>query len=84
MHLETCEAPICAGDQNKNYKKEVLWYPGEKVCGKIPFQKFQKKQALMNRYLIAGKFKHVGRFWTAEMLEKRNQVMKAKGGNPEL
>lgn len=83
-HWKICNAPICADDQNPNYKKEVIWYPSELVCGKKPFQKFQRKQALINRYAAKGMFKYTHHYWTAEMLEKRTRVFNAKGVNPNL
>jgi hypothetical protein len=84
-HWETCEAPICAGDSNPNYKKEVVWYPGEVVCGKSPYQSFQRKQAKINRFVAKGEFKHPDRYFTAEMLEKRTVIRKGlKGVNPDI
>ena len=69
-HLE-CEAPICALDPNPNYKHEVLWYAGEAVCAKSPFQKFQSKQATINRELKRGTFRNENAF-TAHELETRS------------
>lgn len=82
-HNLECGAPICAGDTNPQYKKEVVWHPGEVVCQKKPYQKFQRLQARINRYVQTGRFKHQDRYWTADMLEKRTAVVNAKGGNPE-
>ena len=82
-HAMICEAAICAGDTNPNFKKEIIWYPGEPVCQKRPYQKFQKKQALINRYYARDKFKYSGYYWTAEMLDNRVRVMNAKGKSPE-
>ena len=70
-HHLTCKAPICAGDPNPNYKKEVLWYPGEKVCSKTPYQKFQKKQIDINYWVKQGKFKNVDQTYTANDLETK-------------
>lgn len=84
-HYENCEAPICAGDPNPNYKKEVLWYPGELVCRRGPYQRFQKQQSKINRYVAKGQFKYPGYYFTASMLESRQMISRGlKGGNPDL
>jgi len=70
-HYLSCEAPICAGDPNPNYKKEVLWYPGEKICQKTPYQKFQKKQIDINYWLKQGKFKNLEKYYTVNDLETK-------------
>ena len=71
-HYLICEAPICRNDPNPNYKKEVLWYPGEKVCTKGPYQKFQKKQLDINGWVKKGKFKNMDEEYTANDLENRS------------
>lgn len=68
-HQKVCNASICNCDQNKNYKKEVVWYPGEEVCQKTPYTKFQKKQLEINRDVKSGHFKHLDRCYTAHELE---------------
>ena len=68
-HLENCPAPICQCDENPNYKKEVLWYPGEEVCNKRPIQKFQKVQLEINKLVEKGAFKNIKKSYTAHQLE---------------
>lgn len=67
----TCNAPICAGDENPNYKNEVVWYPGEPVCTGTPYQKFQLKQMAINRELKEGTFKNTDSPYTAFELETK-------------
>lgn len=68
-HYLRCEAPICQGDPNLNYKHEVLWYPGELVCKRKPYEKFQIKQLEINRLTKKGRFKNVDKHYTADDLE---------------
>lgn len=68
-HYLICEAPICAGDQNSNYKNEVVWYPGEKICRRIPYEEFQKKQLSINILVKKGRFKNLEIPHTATELE---------------
>lgn len=68
-HHLICEAPICNDDPNSKYGNEVLWYPGEKVCKRKPYQLFQKRQLEINKLVKAGKFKNVDRAYTANELE---------------
>lgn len=68
-HHLNCLAPICQEDTNPNYKNEVLWYPGETVCKKGPYQKFQLKQNEINRLVKKGKFKDIDKAYTANDLE---------------
>ena len=70
-HHLICEAPICQGDPNPCYKNEVLWYPGEIVCKKGPYLKFQKKQIDINRWVTQGKFRNVDQAYTANDLETK-------------
>lgn len=67
-HLR-CNAPICQDDPNPDYKMEVIWRPGELICKKGPYEKFQKKQIEINKLFIQGKF--IDRYdgYTANMLE---------------
>jgi hypothetical protein len=67
-HLQ-CEAPICQDDFNPNYKDEVLWFPGEKICKKPPYQKFQIKQIEINKLVKDGKFGNMDISYTANQLE---------------
>ena len=71
-HYLECEAPICIGDPESNYKNEVLWYAGEPVCQKTPYQKFQKKQIDVNKWVAKGKFANLDIPYTAHELETRS------------
>lgn len=71
-HNLNCPAPICNCDPNPNYKDEVVWYPGEIICKKAPYQKFQKKQTEINKYVKKGKFKNLDVPYTAYDLENRS------------
>lgn len=83
-HWEICEAPICAGDPNPNYKEEVIWYPGEEVCKKAPYQLFQKRQIKINKWLTRGEFKYPGFCFTANELETGTRITKGtRGVDPE-
>jgi len=68
-HYLICGAPICAEDPNPNYKDEVVWYPGEKICRRIPCQKFQRKQLSINILVKKGKFRNVEMPYTATEIE---------------
>ncbi len=70
-HYQSCETPICQGDPNPCYKNEVLWYPGEKVCLKSPYRKFQRKQLDINKWVAKGKFKNMDTPYTANDLENK-------------
>ena len=70
-HHLRCEAPICQGDPNPNYKDEVIWHPGEKVCMKKPYEKFQRKQLDINKWVKKGKFKNIDVAYTAKDLEEK-------------
>jgi len=67
-----CNAPICQDDPNPNYKYEVIWYPGEKVCKKFPYEKFQKVQIEVNKSVAIGKFKNLDIPYTAYDLETKS------------
>jgi len=83
-HNDECTAPICSDDNNPNYKKDVMWYPGESVCGKSPMTKWQRNQRKINRKVAKGTFKHTDTFFTAETLERMSRVMDGtKGRNPD-
>ena len=69
QHNLNCEAAICQGDPNPNYRQEVSWYPGEKVCLKSPYEKFQKKQLDINKWVAKGKFRNIDTPYTANDLE---------------
>jgi hypothetical protein len=68
-HYLICSAPICVDDPNPNYKDEVIWYSGEKVCRKIPYDEIQKKQLRINILIQKGKFKNVKELYTTHDLE---------------
>ncbi len=72
IHLLLCEAPICADDQNPNFKNEISWLPGEKVCTRMPYEKFQKKQLEINKLVKEKKFKNMDRGYTANELENNS------------
>ncbi|MDO8659600.1 MAG: hypothetical protein Q7K54_03275 [Candidatus Parcubacteria bacterium] len=71
-HYLICNAPICQDDPNPNYKDEVIWRPGEKVCLKGPYQAFQKKQIEINKLVAVGKFKNMDIPYTAYDLETKS------------
>jgi len=82
-HWQRCEAPICAGDPNSNFPKEVIWYPGEAVCVKSPSTHWQRVQRRLNRLLRKSLLKHLWTYYTVEMLEKRQLVrLGTRGRNP--
>ena len=68
-HYEVCEAPICAGDFNPNFKNEIFWYAGEPVCQRTPYTKFQKKQIDINKWVKRGMFKNTEVAYNAHALE---------------
>lgn len=70
-HHEYCNAAICAGDPEPDYKNEAPWYPGEEICQKKPFQKFQKVQTIINKEVKNGTFKNIDVPHTAHELETR-------------
>ena len=71
-HNLNCNAPICAGDPNPNYKKEVVWYAGEEVCEMKSYTKFQKKQVVINKEMKSGHFRHTEEAFNAFDLENRS------------
>jgi hypothetical protein len=71
-HHLNCLASICQCDTNLNYKNEVVWYPGEKVCQRTPYMKFQQKQVDINKWVEKGVFKNVDQGYTANELETRS------------
>lgn len=89
QHHLLCEANICADTRcyvdQPNWQKELTWFPGEAVCGKTPFTKWQKRQAKINRLHAKGLFKHGDKFYfTVESLLNRTKIMRGtKGKNPD-
>ncbi|MEK7089140.1 MAG: hypothetical protein AAB913_03360 [Patescibacteria group bacterium] len=71
-HYLVCNAPICQDDPNPNYKDEVIWRPGSKVCLKGPYQAFQKKQLAINEEIEKGTFKNTDESYTANELETKS------------
>jgi hypothetical protein len=71
-HRLICNTPICQDDINPNYKDEVIWYPGERICKKFPYRKFQIKQLEINKLVAMGKFKNVDIPYTANELETKS------------
>ena len=68
-HYLRCDVAICNGDKNSDYKEEVIWRPGEIVCKRKPYEKFQLKQIEINKLFAQGKFKDRYDGYTAHMLE---------------
>jgi hypothetical protein len=71
-HYLVCSAPICPDDTNPSYKDEVIWYPGERICKKSPYEKFQIKQIEINKLVAMGKFKNIDIPYTANDLETKS------------
>ena len=83
-HWRKCEGPICKDDPTPDWKKNVIWYPGESLCQKGPYFKWQKTQGKINRLLKKEKLKYPKTCYTAEMLERKQIVGSGiKGMNPE-
>lgn len=70
-HYLNCEAAICQDNPNPTYVNEAIWYPGELVCSKSPYQKFQQKQIDINKWVAKGKFKNIDIPYTAYDLETK-------------
>ena len=71
-HYLVCSAPICQDDLNPSDKDEVIWYPGERICKKSPYEKFQIKQIEINKLVAMGKFKNIDIPYTANDLETKS------------
>jgi hypothetical protein len=71
-HFESCGVAICAASTNPDDKNESPWYPGEKICCKKPFQKFQKVQTMINREVEKGTFRNITTPYTANELENKS------------
>jgi len=71
-HNLICNAPICAGDPNSDFKKDVLWYAGEEICQRTPYEKFQKKQVAINKEVASGHFRQLEVPYNAFDLEHRS------------
>jgi hypothetical protein len=71
-HHLLCDAPICRDDPNPGYKNEVVARPGEKVCQKGPYLKFQKVQIDINNCVKDGTFRNMEQAYTANDLETRS------------
>jgi len=82
-HFQICEAPMCMGDPTKNWKENVIWHPGEPVCQKRPFNKVQKRQAQINRWVKKGEFKYPELCFTYRKLIHGTSLKRGrKGLNP--
>ena len=68
-HYLVCEAAICNDDPNKKYKKEVIWKPGEIICKRKPYDKFQNIQIEINKCVEHDTFKKMDESYTAHELE---------------
>lgn len=82
-HAEECPAPICKDDNNPNYMKDVLWYPGEGICGKSPMTKWQRNQRRINKLVAKGTFKNLDSYFTADSLLKIGRVTSSTKGRTE-
>lgn len=88
-HWQICEAPICMDfscyvDQ-PNWKKEVLWYPGELVCKLAPYNHVQKIQNRINKLFDKKLLKFPERYFTYEMLSRKKVIKPGiLGGNPDV
>ena len=71
-HFGYCDSAICQDDPNPNYKDEVLWLPGERICTKTPYTKFQRKQVAIQKEVVKGVFKNMDTAYTANDLETKS------------
>ena len=58
-HSENCEAPICFDDPKPNH----VWWAGEPICNKRPYNEVQKRQTRINKEIKED------RCWTLKELE---------------
>jgi hypothetical protein len=70
QHGLKCSAPICMLDKNTNWQKYIIWYPGEKVCDKKPYNKVQKIQLEINKFLNRRHIIEIDKYFTYSDLEK--------------
>ena len=88
-HYLICESPLCADERAykgiPNWESGVPWYPGEPMCRRKPYTKWQKRQARINRLYDKGLFKYGNNFYfTVKSLMNRCKIMKGtKGANPD-
>ncbi len=83
MHYETCEAPLCAEDREPELADVRIWYPGEPVCGKRPYTRWQKAQRRINRRVEKGTFKYTQMYFTRPMLDGMKVYNATKGLDPD-
>lgn len=78
-HYLECNAPICAG-----YPVDgLVWYPGEVICTKTPYKKWQRTQKKLAK-LEKDNPGMTDTFYTVEMLEGMQRIRKGvKGKNPQ-
>ena len=82
-HL-VCEGAVCGADLTDDWQKNVKWFPGDKECGAKPMTHWQKVTRRINRRVEKGTFKHLNRYFTAEMLNKIHAVTNStKGKDPD-
>jgi hypothetical protein len=79
-HLVKCKAPICVSSKKKGWKKNLVWYPGEKVCDRRPLTKVQKFQKEINKLRRKKKFKYTNHYFTYEILERKNKITELTRG----
>lgn len=80
-----CQGVMCEADPTPDWKKNVIWYAGESICGRSPYSRIQKIQSRINRLFRNGKIKFPRMFYTGELLEKLKRITSGvKGlGRPE-
>lgn len=72
------------GYPEDDWEEELVWYPGEKICDKYPKTDVQKKQKKINNLVKKDEFIHTERYFTAAMLEDRDEITKrTRGAKPE-
>ena len=74
-HYLYCEAPICQGYPTEN----LLWYPDEKICNKVPYTKWQKSQIKIQKLYLKDQIVSE-RYFTVKMLERMVSVRKGIRG----
>lgn len=82
-HFLDCEGVMCQDDPTSEWKDNVVWYPDEPICQKVPLEKWQKTARKIQKLYKSGKLKYgLQRYFTATMLEalrRVNEGVKGKG-----
>lgn len=78
-HSLQCEAPICLGDTNSEWKTTVIWLPGEEVC-RLKSTKISQNQRKINKLVTQGVFKNMDAYFTAHNLEKIDRITSSTRG----